>query len=320
MNYITTRGVHLLNTRDINAPIDGVYPFGDQQIRMLTESAGTMRMNQLMISPNINYKGLFLFGFYNLSYGMDDNEGQPANPYNLHAEWGPSTFADVRHRGVIGTNIPLPWKVSVSPFIMANSGTPYNITTGLDTLGIGMSTQRPALLTGVPAASCTGGSLVYESAFGCFDLNPTTGQRIIERNSARGPGVINVNLRLARTWSFGRKGESGPADQPPGGGPPPGAPPPGGGGRGFGGPGGGGPPPGGGPPAGLFGGSSGMKYNLTLSIMANNAINHANYAAPSGDLSSTYFGEYRSLAGNFGPIGGSSAYNRRVTIQLRFSF
>jgi hypothetical protein len=63
-----------------------------------------------------------------------------------------------------------------------------------------------------------------------------------------------------------------------------------------------------------------LKYNLTLSIMANNAINHVNYAPPSGDLSSPYFGEYRSLAGNFGPIGGSSAYNRRINIQLRFTF
>ena len=42
--------------------------------------------------------------------------------------------------------------------------------------------------------------------------------------------------------------------------------------------------------------------------------------APSGDLSSPYFGEYRSLAGNFGPIGASSAYNRKVSFQLRFTF
>ena len=54
--------------------------------------------------------------------------------------------------------------------------------------------------------------------------------------------------------------------------------------------------------------------------MVNNAINHANYAAPGGDLSSLYFGEYHSLADNFGPIGGSSAYNCRVNIQLRFTF
>jgi hypothetical protein len=322
VNYIGTRGVHLINTRDINAPINGVYPFGDSQIRMLTESAGVMRMNQLIVSPNVNYKGLFLFGFYNLSYGMDDNEGEPANPYNLRAEWGPSSYADIRHRGVVGTNIPLLWKMSVAPFIVAQSGTPYNITTGLDPLGTGILSGRPALLSNVSATSCNGGSLKYEAGFGCFDLDPSPGEAVIERNYGRGPGMVSVNMRLSRTWSFGRRGESGPANAQNGPPPPPGSPggppPPGGPGGPGGGPGG---PGGGGPPPGLFGGaSSGLKYNLTLTIMANNAINHVNYAPPGGDLSSPYFGEYRSLAGNFGPIGGSSAYNRRVNIQLRFTF
>ena len=70
----------------------------------------------------------------------------------------------------------------------------------------------------------------------------------------------------------------------------------------------------------MFGGASGLRYNLTLSLMANNVINHPNYSSPSGDLSSPYFGESRSLAGNFGPGGGSSAYNRRIMLQVRFSF
>ena len=214
-NYISTRGVHLLNTRDITAPVDGIYPFGDSQIRMLTESAGLMRMNQLIVSPNINYKGLFLFGFYNLSYGKDDNEGQPANPYNLRAEWGPSTFADVRHRGVIGTNIPLLWKLNVSPFVVAQSGAPFNITTGLDPFGTGIPSARPALLSNVSAAACTGGNLKYEAAFGCFDLAPSAGQSVIERNYGRGPAMVNVNLRVSRTWSFGRRWESGPGKSVP---------------------------------------------------------------------------------------------------------
>jgi len=96
-----------------------------------------------MVSPSINYKKLFLFGFYSLSYGKDDNEGLPANPYNLRAEWGPSSYADVRHRFVMGTSIPLPFQVSISPFIVLQSGTPYNITTGLDPNHDGIFTARP---------------------------------------------------------------------------------------------------------------------------------------------------------------------------------
>ena len=87
--------------------------------------------------------------------------------------------------------------------------------------------------------------------------------------------------------------------------------------RGPGGPGGGGPPPGGAPPG--MGFNSGRRYTVTFGVNAMNALNHPNYATPSGDLSSPYFGVYRSLSG-FGPMGGSSTYNRKIDFQLRFGF
>jgi hypothetical protein len=69
----------------------------------------------------------------------------------------------------------------------------------------------------------------------------------------------------------------------------------------------------------MFGAASGKKYNLTLSVSARNFLNHASYAAPTGDLSSPYFGQYRSLAG-FGPFGSNTTYDRKIDIQLRFQF
>ncbi len=319
INYINSRGVHLLRSRDINAPQNGIYPFGDQQVRFLEESTGFSRSNQIFVAPNLNYGKISLFGFYALSYGKDDNEGQPADPYNLRAEWGPSSIGDVRNRAVVGTNFTLPWKFSLSPFLMASSGTPYTVTTGLDTYGDGITTGRPELLTGVSAKSCNGSELVYASGYGCFDLTPAAGAQTIGRNSARGPANVTLSLRLGKTWAFGSRGESGIND----GGPPPGvggargsgAPPPGG-------PGGGG-PPGGGPPPGLFGDSGGKRYSLNLSIFATNVLNHANFGVPDGDLSSPYFGQYRTIAGGFGPPSAgttSSSYNRKVSIQLRFTF
>jgi hypothetical protein len=314
VNYIGSRGEHILRSRNINTPIDGVYPYGDTQLRQLTESTGMSRSNMLFISPNLNYKKMFLFGFYALSYGKSDAEGQPQDPYNLRAEWGPSSFSDVRHRFLMGTSIPMPWKISASPFMMISSGSPYNITTGRDPLGTGTPTQRPSLVN-LPASQCSGANLLYTADFGCFNLNPAPGTSI-GRNSGRGPANVSMNLRVSRSWAFGNRGESGPADQngpPPGmggarGGPGGGGPPPGGGG-----------PPGGGPPPGLFGAQSGKKYNLTLSASARNFINHPSYSAPSGDLSSPYFGQYRSLAG-FGPFGGNTTYDRKIDLQLRFQF
>jgi hypothetical protein len=308
VTYLNSRGVHLLRQRNINTPINGVYPDGDNELRIVSESTGFSRSNQVIVSPSMNYKGMFVFGFYALSYGSDDNEGEPADPYNLRSEWGPSTFGDVRQRFLIGTSLPLPLKFSVAPFFFASSGTPYNITTGHDTNGDGFATERPALVS-IAQSACNGGDLVYAAGFGCFNLNPGPGVSTIERNYGRGPATVNLSLRLSRTWSFGNRGESGLAN--PGGMPP-----------GLGGARGGptmGPPPGGGPPAAMFGAASAKKYNLTLSVSARNFLNRANYSPPSGNLSSPFFGEYRSLAG-FGPFGTPSTYNRKIDIQLRFQF
>lgn len=315
--YINSRGVDLQRSRDINAPIGGLYPLGDRALRMLTEDTGFSRTNQLLAIPTVNYKKLFLFGFYALSYGKDDNEGQPADPYNLRAEWGPSTFADVRHRLVVGTNLPLPWNFSISPFLLVSSGTPYDITTGHDANGDSFTTERPALVADLATGNCRGGSVTYASGFGCFNLNPGPGLATIGRNYGRGPAYTGLNLRVSRTWSFGNRGESGVAGgggpiglggvhggEPPRGGPP-----------------GGGPPGGGGGLMGMFGGgsSSGKKYNLVLTVSARNVLNHPNYSPPSGDLSSPYFGQYLSLA-TFGPHGAPSTYNRKLDLQLRFMF
>ena len=144
--YLNSRGTHLMRSRDINAPIGGLFPFGDSQIRYLTEGTGFSRTNQIQVTPSVNYKRLSVFGFYSLSYGRSDAEGQPANPYNLRQEWGPSSFGDVRHRMVVGTSLPLPWKIAVSPFIIAATGSPYNITTGQDTNGDTITAERPSLV------------------------------------------------------------------------------------------------------------------------------------------------------------------------------
>jgi hypothetical protein len=56
-------------------------------------------------------------------------------------------------------------------------------------------------------------------------------------------------------------------------------------------------------------------------VSASNLLNHANYAPPGGDLSSPYFGQYRSLAGTFTAMAGTSqAFNRKVDAQLRLTF
>ena len=69
------------------------------------------------------------------------------------------------------------------------------------------------------------------------------------------------------------------------------------------------------------GGNAAKKYSLTLSVQASNVLNHANYATPVGNLSSPFFGESTSLASGFATMSPSaSTYNRKITLQMRFTF
>jgi hypothetical protein len=317
VNYVASRGVHLLRARNINAPLNGVYPLGDAGNVFLYESTGFSRQNMLITNFSTRFAPrLSLFGFYMLGFAKSDTDGAgsfPANTYDLSNEYGWSRM-DTRHRFLVGGAIQTKWGVSFNPFIIASTGTPFNIITGRDTNGDTLFLERPAFATN-PAAPG-----VVQTRWGNFLLNPAPGDTIIPRNYGRGPGQFIVNLRVGKTWGFGERRESTMPDGPPpgmgapggrggpGGGPPGGmiGPPPGGGGRGAGG--------------GFFGASTGKRYNLTLSIQARNLLNTVNPAAPNGNLSSPLFGVSTQLAGFFGPGGGGAAGNRRVELQLRFSF
>ena len=61
------------------------------------------------------------------------------------------------------------------------------------------------------------------------------------------------------------------------------------------------------------------RYNLTLSIMARNVLNHENLNAPVGVLTSPYFLQSTGITGGFGPEAVASN-QRRLDLQLRFSF
>jgi hypothetical protein len=49
-------------------------------------------------------------------------------------------------------------------------------------------------------------------------------------------------------------------------------------------------------------------------VNARNAINHPNFGAPDGNLSSPLFGRSTGL------VGGGNGGNRRLDLQLRFDF
>ena len=75
-------------------------------------------------------------------------------------------------------------------------------------------------------------------------------------------------------------------------------------------------PRGGGP----FGGGperSNQRYSLTFSANARNIFNNVNPAPPVGNLSSGLFGKSTALAGG---VFNTQSANRRIDLQVMFSF
>jgi hypothetical protein len=286
VNFNDLRAVHFVRSRDVNARLsDGSFPYGDSTVRMMTETTGVARQQQLVINPTFNYKKINIFGNYVLTYTKADFDGLPADHYNLRAEYA-RAFGDIRHRLNIGPTFPLPFKLLANTLFIYNSGPVYNITTGLpDPSGDGAAVQRPALVN-LAAGSCTGGTLKYVPQFGCFDLSPAVGTPVIPKNFGRGPSNSNMSVRLSRTWDFARKESSGGANAVAA--------------------------------APAQGSAVPTKYHLTLSVYAINPLNHPNFAAPNGNLTSPFFGKPLNLVGTFTP--GNATYNRKVSVQAQLAF
>jgi hypothetical protein len=318
VTYLNSRGFDQLVTINANAPFPGTpcsplcaTPSGGNIYEYVSE--GNFRQNQLIVNSNVRLSSkLQLFGFYTLNDAKSDVAGGfPSNSYNIGQDYGRAGF-DTRHRLFFGGSIALPYAFRLSPFMVANSGSPFNISVPTDLNGDTIYNDRPGL---VSSATCpavvlpTAPSTVYCTPLGTFDA--AGGPSIVPINHATGPGHFVLNLRLTKTFGFGPKtkgaaqGQGGPGG--PGG-------PGGGGGRGGGGP--RGPLFGGGGPGGMSSNSD-RRYNLTFGVNARNVFNKVNTANPSGVLGSQFFDIPNALQG--GPFSSSSA-NRRIDLSATFSF
>ncbi len=311
VTYLNSRGDHQFYTNVFppNAPGAPLPPgFNPGDIVYQYASEGVYKQNQLIVHSMVRIptargflKSLSLFGFYVLNYANSDTAGAgyvPSIPGDISADFGRASF-DIRQRVFFGGSMDIPYGFTISPFLIASSGIPFNITTGQDTYGDAQFNTRPSFGTcgsGAPSGE-------VQTAYGCFNLLPAAGEAPIPINFATAPGRFTLNLRLSKTFGFKEKKEANAG----GGGPM--------GGGGFGG-GGGGHHYGG--PGGMFGGgSSKYRYNLTFSVSARNLLNSVNYGPYIGNLSSPLFGEANSLSGQ--PYNSSTA-NRRIDMQVRFTF
>jgi len=309
VTYLNSHGVHQLLTDNINAPLPGTYPsnpqypLGDVGNIYQYESNGLFNQNQLIANFNVRAgTKVSLFGFYTLNYANSDTAGVnsfPMNQYDILEDYGSAAF-NVRHRVFTGGSFDMPHGFRIFPFMMISSGAPFNITTGGEFNGDSIFNARPAFNPGFGPGSPV--------ALATFNANPAPDQTLIPINYGTGPGQFSLNLRVSKTFGFGEKkgGRSGGGgfggDHDHG--------PRGLGGRGL---------SGGGGPGGFFGGApSNSRYTLEFSVNARNVFNIVNLGPPVGSLTSPLFDRYNSIAG--GGFGGGQAFNRRIDLQVRFSF
>lgn len=306
--------VTYLNSRGGDQLFSNVFPpntpgsplpagFNPADIAYQYASGGIFRQNQLIIHGNLRIPSrhafmsdVTLFGFYMLNYANSDTSGAgyvPSVPGDLMADYGRASF-DTRQRIFFGGTIGMRYGFRLSPFLVANSGSPFNITTGQDVYGDAQFNSRPA-----PAA-CGGTAQpsIVQTTYGCFNLLPAAGTQLIPINLGTSPARYTMNLRVSKTIGFGPKREEAAG--------------------GMGGFGGGDRGEHHGGPRGMFGGTpSSYRYNLTFSVSGRNIFNNVNLGTPIGNLSSPLFGFSNSLAGR--PFSSPTA-NRLVDLQMQFTF
>jgi len=172
LEYRYLRGVHLFRALDVNAPVGGVRPDPNLFLRRQVESIGLLRSNAVIASlqgrvkKNVKFKAQ-----YTLSRSDDNTDGPlvlPADSRNLGPEWGRSSF-DMRHRLVLAGTADLPAAFRLGLMLVANSGAPFNITTGSDDNGDGVANDRPPGVT---------------------------------RNTGQGPGFVQTDLRISKLFTF----------------------------------------------------------------------------------------------------------------------
>ena len=313
ITYANAHDLHLLRTQNVNAPLprtfnplvsgSGVFPLGNPNPVFVMESSGLYNQNQLITFLNSRYnKQVSFSASYVLNYARSNTDGLntfPGKPYDFTGEYGPAA-TDVRHRFTLNGTINTRWNFRFSPFVVVQSGPPFDITIGRDLYGTTLFNARPGIVVDPNKPG------LIQTKYGLLDPNPTLNQPTLSRNFGRGPGQLMLNLRVQKIFEFGGGENSGGASTgQPGSGPRGGTP---------------GvftPAVGAGGPASS---SVGHRYNLSISMSIRNIINHTNPGPIIGNVTSPLFGQANqpSDAGGFG--FSESANNRRFELQTRFTF
>jgi hypothetical protein len=181
VSYNRGWGRGLLRGRNLNTPVGGVRPDASFANVVALESDASSRSQMVNVSYNLvrlDLRRLFMILNYTWSKSNSNTAGAyalPASGDDLSAEWGPA-MGDIRHRAGASLNLAPFTNFSIGLNVRAQSGMPYNVTTGRDDNGDGVFNDRPAG---------------------------------VGRNSARGAAQWDVGGRLSYALGFGTPRQTG---------------------------------------------------------------------------------------------------------------
>ncbi|MFI5106054.1 MAG: carboxypeptidase regulatory-like domain-containing protein, partial [Terriglobales bacterium] len=196
--YLHSHGVHQLFSSVVSTIPAPQYQF---------ESGGVFNQNQFIASFNMRAGAkMTIFSFYMFSHANSDTSG--ANSFasdptkGISADYGRAAF-DVRQRLFFGGTVSLPHGFRVSPFMVANSGAPFNIIAGQDLNGDSIFNDRPSFA-----------SSGIQTEWGTFNPAPAPNDPRIPMTLGASPSQFTLNMRLGKTIGIGPKLEAAGANQP----------------------------------------------------------------------------------------------------------
>jgi Carboxypeptidase regulatory-like domain len=302
LTYLYTQGVHQYFTNNVTAPgfdpdtytVTGPTP---SIYNYQFQSGAFYRQQQVIVTGSVRFKHLGLNGNYTWNEAKSDTQGVTSFPsvaQDPGLDYGRASFG-IRHRVFMLGTITAPHAITFAPLLVAQSGTPYNLTIGEDLTANNQFNARPTYgVCGAPD--------VVTTRYGCLDTNPVgKGERMVPYDVATGPANVIFHMRVSKVVGVGprvKNAENGngiQASQSVSG-------------------------------RGLSSGGSAIhldataprKYNLTFVAVALNVFNVVNLGTPNGVLDSRLFDQTQSLAS--GPFGNPTPGNRAILFQVRFSF
>jgi hypothetical protein len=302
ITYLYTQGVHQYFTNNVTAPdfdpdtytVTGPAPsIYDYQF----QSGGFYRQQQVIVTGSARFKHFGLNGNYTYNEAKSDTQGVTSFPSVAEdpgLDYGRASFG-IRHRVFMLGTITAPHAITFAPLLVAQSGTPYNLTIGEDLTANNQFNARPTYgVCGTPD--------VMTTRYGCLDTNPAgKGERMVPYDVATGPANVVFHMRVSKVIGVGPREKNAQDDK---------------GiqasqsvsGRGL----------SSGGAAIHLDATAPRKYSLTFVAVALNIFNVVNLGTPNGVLDSRLFDQTQSLAS--GPFGNPTPGNRSILLQANFSF